>query len=64
MKQRCKMCDSTDLWRVADRSGIVAWIMRLREQKPYECRACGWSFYRRPGRASEAPPVGQALSAR
>jgi len=60
--KRCKRCNSTDLWRVSERSGFTAWIMRIREQKPYQCRACGWIFYR-PRRSSQAA-VGEPLSAR
>jgi hypothetical protein len=43
--KRCKKCNSTDLWRVPERRGFIAWIMRIREQKPYQCRSCRRIFY-------------------
>lgn len=46
---RCKGCGSSDIWRIDERPGIVARIMRLRGRKPFQCRACGWISYR-PGR--------------
>src|SRR5580658_10276913 len=48
---RCKTCGSSDLWRIDERSGILASIMRFRGRKPFQCRACGWLFYR-PARRS------------
>jgi hypothetical protein len=44
--RRCKCCGSSDLWRVDERSGIVAAVMRYRGRKPFQCRACGWVCYR------------------
>jgi hypothetical protein len=43
---RCKDCGSSDLWRIDERKGIVAAIMRYRKRKPFQCRACGWICYR------------------
>jgi ribosomal protein L37E len=43
---RCKRCGSADLWRVGDRSGLVAMIMQFRGLKPLQCRACGWVCYK------------------
>ena len=60
--KRCKKCNSADLWRVSERSGLLAWIMRVREQKPYQCRGCGWIFYR-PRRIGQNS-VREPLSAR
>jgi hypothetical protein len=34
------------MWRIAERTGFVAAIMRYREKKPYQCRACGWLVYK------------------
>jgi hypothetical protein len=42
------MCDRTDMWRVDERKGLVAAIMRYRGLKPFQCRACGYICYRRP----------------
>ena len=44
--RRCKCCGSSDLWRVDERPGIVAAVMRYRGRKPFQCRACGWVCYR------------------
>ncbi|HWE53259.1 MAG TPA: hypothetical protein VG273_25935 [Bryobacteraceae bacterium] len=44
----CKRCGSKDLWRVAQRGGIIGLIMRHRRLKPVQCRACGWTCYK-PG---------------
>jgi len=43
---KCKDCGSSDLWRVDERKGIMASIMRYRRRKPFQCRACGWICYR------------------
>jgi hypothetical protein len=43
---KCKDCGSSDLWRIDERKGIVAAIMRYRGRKPFQCRACGWICYR------------------
>lgn len=48
----CKACGSSDLWRIDQRSGIVAAIMRYRGRKPFQCRACGWICYR-PARRTQ-----------
>ena len=50
-KAKCRSCGSSDLYRVAERSGILASIMKFRGRKPHQCRACGWIFYR-PARRS------------
>jgi hypothetical protein len=42
----CRDCGSSDLWRIDQRSGILAAIMRYRGRKPFQCRACGWICYR------------------
>ena len=52
---KCKSCGSSDLWRVYERSGIVAGIMRFRGRKPFQCRACGWICYRPARRATDNP---------
>lgn len=55
---RCKSCGSSDLWRIDERPGIVAAIMRYRERKPFQCRACGWICYRLARRVKDnALPV-------
>jgi rubredoxin len=43
---RCRDCGSSDLWRIDERKGIVAAIMRYRKRNPFQCRACGWICYR------------------
>jgi hypothetical protein len=40
------MCDRTDMWRIGERKGFVAAIMRYRGWKPFQCRACGYICYR------------------
>jgi hypothetical protein len=49
--EKCKRCGSSDLWRVFERSGVIARMMKFRGRKPFQCRACGWIFYR-PARQS------------
>ncbi len=57
----CTDCGSSDIWRVAQRSGLIAFVMRHQGRKPYQCRACGTIYYR-PGAlqhkamSSDAPP--------
>jgi hypothetical protein len=50
---RCKDCGSSDLWRIDERKGIVAAIMRYRKRKPFQCRACGWICYRAARRVKD-----------
>ncbi len=50
---RCKSCGSADLWRIDARPGIVAAIMRFFDRKPFQCRACGWIYYRSAKRVNE-----------
>jgi len=50
-KLACKCCGSNDLWRVGERTGLLAAIMRYRGRKPMQCRACRWICY---------PPVRRA----
>jgi hypothetical protein len=45
-KLQCRMCGSFDVWRIADRPGLIGTFMRWRGRKPLECRACGWRCYR------------------
>jgi hypothetical protein len=52
----CKSCGSCDLWRIDQRSGIVAAVMRFRGRKPFQCRACGWICYRPARRTQDDTP--------
>jgi ribosomal protein L37E len=53
-KLTCDSCGSSDLWRIAPQTGIVAAIMRYRGRKPVQCRKCGRITYHPPKREKDA----------
>jgi hypothetical protein len=52
-RMRCRSCRSFDIWRIDERPGILAAIMRFRGRKPFQCRACRQIFYRRARRSKD-----------
>lgn len=55
------MCDSSDMWRIDERTGFVAAIMRYRGWKPFQCRACGDIRYR-PAIKKATRQIGDSLT--
>jgi hypothetical protein len=54
---KCRQCESTDINRVYKPDGL--WSKMFHNgQKPFQCRACRYSFYHQARRRSDSPVAG------